>query len=58
VRDVLAASGRRRQLTLAFAGGVALADLRAVRDAGADVVDLGRAILDAPLWDLHVVVSS
>lgn len=49
--------GFRDRVTLAFAGGVRIDDLAEVRRNGADVVDLGRAILDAPLWDVHMVVE-
>ncbi|SHN15542.1 hypothetical protein [Cryptosporangium aurantiacum] len=53
----LDAAGLRGTVVLAFAGGVTSDDLVAVWRAGAEVVDLGRAILDAPLWDLHVEVA-
>lgn len=49
--------GVRDQVTLAFGGGVRPNALADVRRCGADVVDLGRAILDAPLWDVHLVVT-
>jgi nicotinate-nucleotide pyrophosphorylase (carboxylating) len=41
---------------LAFGGGVGADTLVKARDAGADIVDIGRAILDAPLWDLRLEV--
>ena len=50
----LRASGRRDQVELAFGGGVRLGDLATVRRAGADAVDVGRAIVDAPLLDMHL----
>jgi nicotinate-nucleotide pyrophosphorylase (carboxylating) len=31
-------------------------DLQRIADFGADIVDIGRAVLDAPLWDLHMEV--
>ncbi len=43
-------------LPVAFGGGVSAGDLHAALAAGASIVDLGRAILDAPLWDLHLEV--
>ena len=52
----LRAARLRDHVVLAFAGGVTADDLTQVHQAGAEVVDLGRAILDAPLWDLHVEV--
>jgi len=41
---------------LAFGGGVRLQDLAAIAAAGATIVDIGRAILDAPLLDLRLDV--
>jgi nicotinate-nucleotide pyrophosphorylase (carboxylating) len=49
--------GFRDDVTLAFAGGVRQEELDRVRRCGADIVDFGRAILDAPLWDVHLVVT-
>lgn len=46
----------RAGVTLAFGGGVGLKDLVPARDAGADAVDVGRSILDAPLLDLRMEV--
>ncbi|MCK9543832.1 MAG: hypothetical protein M0R03_17575 [Novosphingobium sp.] len=59
LRDVdaaLKARGLRRSIRLAFAGGVRVEDLAAVHACGADTVDMGRAILDAPLLDLRIRV--
>lgn len=59
LRDVDAAfrdMGLRQSIRLAFAGGVRVEDLGAVHAAGADAVDMGRAILDAPLLDLRMRV--
>jgi nicotinate-nucleotide pyrophosphorylase (carboxylating) len=58
VTAALRMTGRREDVTIAFAGGVTKNQLAAARRAGADVVDIGRYILDAPLWDLHVEVVS
>jgi nicotinate-nucleotide pyrophosphorylase (carboxylating) len=58
VDQALRDKGFRGDVMLAFAGGVSVQDLEEVRRKGADIVDLGRAILDAPLWDLHMVVES
>jgi nicotinate-nucleotide pyrophosphorylase (carboxylating) len=41
---------------VAFAGGVNLEHLQRIADFGAGIVDIGRAVLDAPLWDLHMEV--
>jgi nicotinate-nucleotide pyrophosphorylase (carboxylating) len=56
VTAALCSAGRREDVTLAFAGGVTKNQLAAAHQAGADIVDIGRYILDAPLWDLHVEV--
>lgn len=57
VHALLQARGRRQELTLAFGGGVKPEQLEAARAAGADTVDIGRAILDAPLLDLRLQIS-
>jgi nicotinate-nucleotide pyrophosphorylase (carboxylating) len=56
VNKALTEAGQRNDVHLAFGGGVRLEDLRAVRAAGADAADIGRAILDAPLLDLRLRV--
>lgn len=58
IQTALEAEGIRDQVKLAFAGGVTVEDLPAIRAAGADVVDMGRAVLNAPLWDLHLEVKN
>ena len=50
--------GLRQAVRLAFGGGVRLMDLVPAANAGADAVDVGRAILDAPLLDLRMRVLS
>lgn len=50
--------GLRDGVRLAFGGGVRLQDLVPAAAAGADAVDVGRAILDAPLLDLRMRVCS
>ena len=58
VVQALTERGLRQGVRLAFAGGVRVAELSAVHAAGADAVDMGRAILDAPLLDLRMRVVS
>jgi nicotinate-nucleotide pyrophosphorylase (carboxylating) len=48
----------REGITLAYGGGVTGHTLGPARAAGADVVAIGRAIIDAPLWDLRVEVEA
>jgi nicotinate-nucleotide pyrophosphorylase (carboxylating) len=56
VHQSLTAAGLRDGVVLAFGGGVRLEDLPAAHAAGAQAVDVGRAILDAPLLDLRMEV--
>ncbi len=56
IHEALLKRGSRSQIRLAFGGGVRLTDLEGVAQAGADAVDVGRAILDAPLLDLRMRV--
>jgi nicotinate-nucleotide pyrophosphorylase (carboxylating) len=56
IDDALRVDGTRERVRLAFAGGVTETDLVPVRAAGADIVDVGRAVLDAPLWDVRMEV--
>jgi len=48
--------GLRGEAQLAFAGGITLDDLPGLASADLDVVDLGRALIDAPLLDLRYQV--
>lgn len=56
VHCALSEAGFRDDVHLAFGGGVRLVDLPAIRAAGANAADIGRAILDAPLLDLRLYV--
>ena len=63
VADLLAVAERvrsrveRHEAQLAFGGGVRAAHLESVIEAGAHVVDVGRAILDAPMVDFRLDVG-
>ena len=46
-----------RKVEFAFAGGIRLEDMDRLIEAGADVIDVGRSICDAPLLDLHLEIS-
>lgn len=58
VHVALVTLGLRKQVRLAFGGGVRMQDLGPAAAAGADAVDVGRAILDAPLLDLRLRVCA
>jgi nicotinate-nucleotide pyrophosphorylase (carboxylating) len=48
----LRATGLRDRVRLAFGGGVQLTDIDRMRGLDVDIVDIGRAIVDAPLLDM------
>ena len=48
--------GFRDRVRIAFAGGVSADGLEEVISAGADIVDVGRAIIDAPILDFRLDV--
>jgi nicotinate-nucleotide pyrophosphorylase (carboxylating) len=48
----LSARGLRDRVQLAFGGGVQLIDIDQLRELDVDIVDIGRAIIDAPLLDM------
>jgi nicotinate-nucleotide pyrophosphorylase (carboxylating) len=49
-------SGRRERTTIAFAGDIAMADIAAIAAHDVDILDVGRAIIDAPMVDTKVDV--
>jgi nicotinate-nucleotide pyrophosphorylase (carboxylating) len=60
LRDVAETLRRHRlrdRVQLAFGGNVHLRDLDALRRSDADIIDVGRAIVDAPLLDLHLRIT-
>jgi molybdenum cofactor synthesis domain-containing protein len=46
-----------RKVEFAFGGGAKIEELCALKDAGADIVDVGRGIVDAALLDLRLEVT-
>ena len=50
--------GISRDVMIAFGGSVRLEDLQEVIDAGAQAIDVGRSIIDAPLLDMKFEVLS
>jgi len=57
VDAALRSRGWRDDVLLAFGGGVRPDDLDEVQRRGAQIVDIGRAVLDAPLWDLRLEMA-
>jgi nicotinate-nucleotide pyrophosphorylase (carboxylating) len=54
VRD----AGCRQQTTIAFAGDIAMDDIARVAEHDVDILDIGRAILDAPIVDIKFDVRT
>jgi len=53
VSKALKQEGLRKQVQIAFAGNIRLSDLEYLQNEDLDIVDMGRAILDAPLLDFR-----
>ncbi len=49
--------GFRQRVNIAFGGGVTAEKLEEVIVAGADIIDIGRAIIDAPILDFRLDVQ-
>jgi nicotinate-nucleotide pyrophosphorylase (carboxylating) len=54
--EVLRQAGLRERVALAYGGGVVLDELDELARLGVDIVDVGRAIVDAPLLDMRLQV--
>lgn len=57
VATTLRDAGVRDRAKLAFGGGVTLSDIELIRELDVDIVDVGRAIVDAPLLDMSLRVE-
>jgi len=49
--------GKRSKVVVAFAGGINLKDIHRLRCMDVDILDVGRAIVDAPLLDMKLEVE-
>ncbi len=56
VDRLLKKQGLRKKVKLAFGGGIKLEDLKNLRTMPVDIVDIGKAIIDAPLLDMRMDV--
>lgn len=57
VNRVLTEAGCRERVKLAFAKGVKIEDITSLLGYGIDILDIGAAILDAPLLDLKLDIQ-
>ena len=58
VVDAASRHGFRHRVKIAFGGGVTAQRLEEVVSRGADIIDIGRAIIDAPILDFRLDVST
>lgn len=58
VSEALKSAGLREQVVIAYSGNVTLEDIPVLREKDVDRVDIGRAIVDAPLLDMKLDVIS
>jgi len=56
VHDALTAAGCRQRVKLAFAQGIRVESIPALKGLGIDILDIGTGILDAPLLDMKLEV--
>lgn len=56
VSDLVRAAGRRAETTIAFAGDIAMEDIAEIAGHDVDILDIGRAVLDAPMVDVKLDV--
>jgi nicotinate-nucleotide pyrophosphorylase (carboxylating) len=56
VVDAANRQGFRQEVRIAFGGGVTSEMLEEVIRGGADIIDIGRAIIDAPILDFRLDV--
>lgn len=56
VSSALSKAHLREQVVLAYSGNVQLSDIPALREKDVDRIDIGRAIVDAPLLDMKIDV--
>jgi nicotinate-nucleotide pyrophosphorylase (carboxylating) len=52
----LARRGQRERVSIAFSGSILLEDLDEIKKLDADILDIGRQIVDAPLLDMRLEV--
>lgn len=58
VNEALRTSGLRNRVRLAFAKGIRLETLPALKEKGIDILDIGVDIVDAPLLDMKLEVQA
>jgi nicotinate-nucleotide pyrophosphorylase (carboxylating) len=57
VAKILVDKGLRQRIKLAFGGSIKMEDIPKLREKDVDIIDIGRAILDAPMLDISFDVQ-
>jgi nicotinate-nucleotide pyrophosphorylase (carboxylating) len=57
VSNALSAHGLRRNVKIAYAGNIRAEDIETLKSMDVDILDVGRAIVDAPLLDMRMEVA-
>jgi len=57
VAKILVDKGLRQRIKLAFGGSIKMEDIPKLREKDVDILDIGRAILDAPMLDISFDVQ-
>ena len=57
VVDKLRQLGWRNRVRIAFGGGIRLEDVASLKALDADILDIGRPIIDAPMLDMRLEVT-
>ena len=58
VARLVCEAGRRDQTTIAFAGDIAMDDISQIAEHDVDILDIGRAVIDAPVVDIKFDVRT
>ena len=58
VSSLVRASGQRQSTTIAFAGDIELVDIPQIAAHDVDILDIGRAVIDAPMVDVKFDVAT
>lgn len=58
VSEALRGAGLRERVRIAFAGNIKLDDIAKLKSMDVDILDIGRAIVDAPLLDMRMEIMA
>ncbi|MGD1153292.1 MAG: hypothetical protein ABR911_10540 [Syntrophales bacterium] len=58
IDSTLRAKGLRDRVKIAFAGNIGISDLRDLKKLPVEIVDIGQAVVDAPLLDMRMDITA